>query len=151
MKKLLTNKKLMSSLSLLLVLAMVITNLHLGGVKAKADSNSSADPRTKVTSDDNVTLTKSVKKLQGDEVEITFNAKGKSAKDDGQEAYKDTSILFVLDYSQSMREDDKKNYKKAIKNFSNKFDESDTVSLGVICYAETAKLVVPLTSDMESF
>ena len=38
MKKLLTNKKLMSSLSVFLVLSLILTNLGLGGVKAKAEA-----------------------------------------------------------------------------------------------------------------
>ncbi len=124
MKKLLTNKKLMSSLSLVLVLAMVLTNLHLGGVRAKAEttepSAGSSEPvgyrkvsepdaefdngaGAVVTSADGaVAISKTVTKVDG--TVSDYKVKLNVTTTENTENAKDIAVAIVVDLSNSMEE-----------------------------------------------
>jgi hypothetical protein len=123
MKKLLTNKKLMSCLSVFLVFALILTNLSLGGVKAKADgpttSNGSSElvgyrkvsePDAEfdngadavVTSADGaVAISKTVTKVDG--TVSDYDVKLKVTTTENTENAKDIAVAIVVDLSNSMK------------------------------------------------
>ncbi len=128
MKKLLTNKKLMSMLSLVLVVTMMITNINLGGVRAKATE----------TNTNMLSLTKKVTSKGNDKYEVDLETKGRSIK---SETTKATDVVLVIDKSSSMYGTKLASAKEAAKQFVNTVTslKDQEVRVTVVAYGNSAE------------
>ncbi len=125
MKKLLTNKKLMSMLSLVLVVAMMITNINLGGVRAKAETG--ADPNM-------LSLTKTVTSIGNDKYNVDLATEGHSIKNETNNI---TDVVLVLDVSRSMNDNGKLGkMKEAAKTFVNTVKNNKNIRVSVVTYSD---------------
>ncbi len=156
MKKLLTNKKLMSMLSLVLVVTMMITNINLGGVRAKAETGENRSTVSIETKDGiKVKKTGKITKVNGNtaDAELTFEVDGNNATV-SQAAIGKTDIVLVVDLSGSM---DANGKDTRVQTAANSFVDTiltdankENVRMAVVSYQKAATTQSVLTNSTET-